>query len=147
MGEGNVEGVNIDHLFFFFFSANTPPQESTAVAIQPFPPDTDSDFPPIPHGTREFFSLVSSTPTLVLPELPTPYFFWCATGEATLEFGRGGKGVRQNGGKEALQKSPTWYSRSRFVLAVPESRAVTSHYIHGERLDNHLVGALLFCLI
>ena len=65
-------------------------------------------------------------------------------GEATLKFGRGERGPseRSEGGSTKVSNAVLAFA---FFLAVLESRAVTNHYTYGGRLDNHLVGALLFC--
>ena len=54
VGKGNVELVNVDHLFLLFIYAYTT-RGSTAAAIPVFPLKIDSDSLPVPHATLEFF--------------------------------------------------------------------------------------------
>ena len=87
VSKGNVELDSTNDLFALFLYLNSPPEESTATAIPPFPLDMDPEFFPVSHGTRDFFSLVSGTAFLDPQEILTPEFVRCAMGEATLGFG------------------------------------------------------------
>ena len=111
--------VNIDHLFLCLLSVNTPQEENTAAAIPALLLDIDFDSLTFSHGTRTIFSLVPATAFLVLQELFTPDLIWCATGEATLAFGRmeGGPSERWEGGSAKVADA---------VLAVAFRRGSTS---------------------
>ena len=115
VGKGNVEVVNICHLFLIFIH-NTPPGESTAAAIPALPLKTDSDSPPFSRVTLGFFSPIPAPALLVLQDLLTPDF-WCPTGEVTLLYGRG-EGVHRNGWKGGWQKLLVRYSHARVLPVV-----------------------------
>ena len=88
VGKGNVEVVNIDHLFLIFiYEYATRGRHCCS-----YPNITTQDR--LRLSTRSpcypsFFSPIPVTALLVLQGLITPDLYWCATGEATLLFGRG----------------------------------------------------------
>ena len=87
-GKGNVEVVNIDHLFLIFISEDSTRGKRTAAAIPALSLKIDSDSRPVPHATLDLFSPIPAPTLLVLQELLAPDV-WCATGEVTLLFCRG----------------------------------------------------------
>ena len=129
--------------FFLFLSMNTPPAESTAAAIPAFPLNINSHSLPVPHAAREFCSLTPETALLVLLELPTPDSFWRATGEATLEFGRG-----EGGPSERWEGGSTKVANVALAFAFPSGSTLgarsETHYTYGGILEDHPASALLF---
>ena len=99
VGEGNVEVVSIQHLFFF--GLRTHHQGKALLRLSRY--FHSQTLHPVPVPTLGIFTPLLAPALLVLQGLFTPNF-WCATGEATLRYGTGkdGSSLRWEGGNATV---------------------------------------------
>ena len=122
---GNVEVVNIDHLFLIFIFEDT-----TTAAIPVLSLKIDSDPRPVSHATLESFSPILAPALLVLQEFLTPNF-WCATGEVTLLFARG-----EGGPSERWEGSSTKFANAVLAFTFPPGSTLLNSSMQGRPITS-----------
>ena len=96
-GKGNVEGVNIDHLFRSFLIHKYTTRGKNCCGYPTVPTRHRLRLPTHSSRYTRIFYFVPATAFLALQDPLIPDLFWCATGEATLAFGRGVGGPSERG--------------------------------------------------